>query len=559
MNMYNKPSRFTGASFKSIRIFCWIFGLVAGAFLTYSTRHYANSDAIIYMEMGEFLFKGDLRGIVNLTFSPLFAVLLGIGQLIFQTTPSNELIILSVVNFLCYGLALWSCDLMVISLGHGLNKNNDGDGLAIPWPDMALLIYGFFLIASLTLIRLRLTNPDMLILFWTCLGMALVLKIHAQNKRFLYFIALGVILAFGYMSKAVFFMFGPMLALVAGIAGGSLRSALPRIFVCLITMAVLSAPLVAALSYKKGSLTFGEGGRYIYAFEVAGQGEPIYEPEPLMEKPKVMVYSADEYGTRPKAFDVTFWGIGVKPLWRPMEHLGHALWNVWLIFEQNHWLAIILAWIVLLGLAGGFSLGGLRPLSSTLKLLAPGLWGMGLFCLIRMEPRYIAPFLFLTFAGLVTGLRYSPEKHVQKKVFKISIILVALLMAGILVQSIIDQTYSGLYQTKGKGSYKIRYEEFIAVKDLLISNGLKPGDTVAVIDNPPLYWARMAGVRVLGDVNGAEFLNTTPERRSEVIEKLKASDIKAIVAKNSQFKELTKESWLPAGTTGVYYVKFTGL
>ncbi len=558
MNMYNIPSRLTGASFKSTRTFFWIFGLLAGALLTYTTRHYANSDALIYMEMGEYLFKGDLWGIVNLTFSPLFAVLLGIGQLIFQTTPSNELIILSVVNFLCYGLALWSCDLMVLSLGREMNEITHGGRVTIPWPDMALLIYGFFLIASLTLIRLRLTNPDMLLLFWTCLGMALIFRIDEQNRRIIYFIALGAILALGYMSKAVFFMFGPMLALVAGIASGSLKKAIPRIFICLITMALLSAPLVAALSYKKGSLTFGEGGRYIYAFEVAGQGEPIYEPEPLMEKPKVMIYSADEHGTRPKAFDVTYWGIGVKPLWRPLEHLGRALWNVWLIFEQNHWLTIILAWIVVLGLVGGFSLGGFRPLSPTLKILAPGLWGIGLFCLIRMEPRYIAPFLFLTFVGLVTGLRYSPEKPVQRKVFKVSILLVVALMAGILIQSIVDQTYSGLYQTKGKGSYKIRYEEFIAVKDLLISNGLKPGDIVAVIDNPPLYWARMAGVRVLGDVNGAEFLNTTLKRRSEAIDKLKASNIKAIVAKDSQFKELTKEGWLPAGTTGAYYVKIIG-
>jgi hypothetical protein len=507
------------------------------------------------MEMGEALFKGEWAGIINLTFSPIFAVFLGLGQFILGTTPESELLDLRFVNFLCFLMAMAGCDFMVKSLGKALGKSYKEQPSPLPWPWLSGLIYGFFLIASLAMIRIRLTNPDMLILFWTCLGMAVILRINHGSETSNNFVYLGVINALGYLSKAFFFMFGPVMAIVAALSSPSGKRGAMGFIIAMITMLLLSAPLIAGLSYKKGALTYGEGGRHIYAFDIAGKGDPIYEPEPVVKYPKTLIFAADHIGTRPVAFDVTYFTVGYKPLWRAGEHFSHALSNVYLIFEQNEWLIVILVGLVFMGIAGGFSLGSIRPLSPQLSLLLCGLGGIGLFCLIRVAPRYVAPFVLLLFAGALSGLKFPIDRPKPRKFISRASLILGLFMAAVIGESIYDQTHSSLYAKGGRGSYQFRYEELISVKEYLLKEGLDKGHKVAVINNPPLYWARMAGLRVLGDIDQEEFLEASPEQRSNAINELDKNGFKAIVAKDGAMGRLDDEGWRLVPETKAYYVK----
>jgi hypothetical protein len=252
---------------------------------------------------------------------------------------------------------------------------------------------------------------------------------------------------------------------------------------------------------------------------------------------------------------VTYWTIGYKPLWRPIEHLSHSLKNIYLLFEQNEWLIVLVACLLAMILTGSFTLSALRPPSPQIRLLACGLWGLALFMLIRVEPRYVAPFMFLIFTGIISGVRYNEESPRQRKFINAAMVFMAVFMAGVLVQSMIDQTHSGLYAVGGKGSYKSRLEEIVKVKEFLLEKGLTKGDIVAVVGNPPLYWARMAGFRALGDVDEEEFLQATKEQRAKSIRALKKAGVKAIVAKNSQMEKLEEEGWTQAPGAKAYYIK----
>jgi hypothetical protein len=91
----------------------WVVGLTAGAILTYTTRYYLNGDGINYIEMGEALRHGWWSGLVNLTESPGYAFLLGLGQIVLNTNRLNELQLLKSVNFVCFVVAMAACELFV--------------------------------------------------------------------------------------------------------------------------------------------------------------------------------------------------------------------------------------------------------------------------------------------------------------------------------------------------------------------------------------------------------------------------------------------------------------
>ena len=91
----------------------WAVGLTAGAILTYTTRYYLNGDGINYIEMGEALRHGWWSGLVNLTESPGYAFLLGLGQIVLNTNRLNELQLLKSVNFVCFVVAMAACELFV--------------------------------------------------------------------------------------------------------------------------------------------------------------------------------------------------------------------------------------------------------------------------------------------------------------------------------------------------------------------------------------------------------------------------------------------------------------
>jgi len=85
-----------------IRILFWIVGPLAAGALTYTTRYFINGDAMTYIEIGESFVNGRFSALVNLTYSPIYPVLLGLTQSILKTNTLNEIKVLLTVNFFCF-------------------------------------------------------------------------------------------------------------------------------------------------------------------------------------------------------------------------------------------------------------------------------------------------------------------------------------------------------------------------------------------------------------------------------------------------------------------------
>jgi 4-amino-4-deoxy-L-arabinose transferase-like glycosyltransferase len=539
-----------------IRAAFWIIGILCGGIMAYTTRFFINGDAIVYVEMGEAFRRGDWSGLVNLTYSPGYPVLLGIAQGVLQTNPLNELPLLRLANFFCFVLTMGMCDLVMTIVKREVAHFSLAGETPLPLPITSALCYSMFLVASLVFVRIRLINPDMLI-FGIVLGcMAAILWIRENPEKYLRYGILGIVVGIGYLAKSFFFPFSPIFFALAGLCSGSLKKALPRILVAALCMLLVSAPLITSLSAKLGRFTYGELGRHIYAKFISGKGEPIY-PKILLEKPKTVSYVSDFTCTRPAGFDICYWHEGLKPDINMAAHLKVIPGNVWDIFEQTPWLFIMLLWFAAQWWQGSVRLGPIRPPSMFLLLMVTAVFGITFYSLVRMEPRYIAPYLFLGFVALALALRYpAGDEKVRRRTVTAAGLLIGffLVMVG---HSLVDQSIRGLHSTGKTLSYQSAYNEHLAVKDFLKKNGLKKGDYAGLVGEPPVYWGRMAGLKIVGEIeNENEFIESSPDQRKVAMDALKHVGVKALIAKGDRFSTLASEGWELAPHTTDYYVLF---
>jgi len=540
-------------SISRIRAIFWIIGPVLAAVLAYTTRYFVNSDAIAYIEIGEAIAAGRWRAVLNFTFSPAYAILLHVGHILLSTTPADELLWLKFVNFFCFLLAMGACELFLVQLRNQWGRWSAQGERVIPWAVVLAICYLMFLVAALVWIRVRLMNPDMLIFAIVLVCMSIIMWITRNPDRWLRYLFLGITAGLGYLAKSFFFIFSFVLLALSWFVSLSLMRALPRVVVGILAAAVVALPLVCGLSSLKGSFSYGEGGRFVYTLFIAGQGTPT-QPQSLNEYPAAMRYEFPEPVTHASGFDQCFWNMGVEPKFSHGKHIRYTLGNMLHIVVQSPWLLVVLLCIVLQGAKGSFRIGPVRPLSVTLMLLITGVCGTALFCMILMEPRYIAPFMFVGIVGMITAIRLPETEKAERSAMPFWLGVLGITLAGVVLYSAVDESLRSLYSTPTKISYREAYFEQVSVSNDLKKRGLERNDQVAIVFPLPVNWARMAGVKVVGEIlSAADFLAATPGQRAQATNALFRSGIKAVIAKGARFRELEREGWEPLGETRDYY------
>jgi len=581
----------------SVRAVFWIAGISCGIVLAYTTRFFINGDAMAYIEMAEALRNCRWDALANLTYSPGYPVILAAAQFLLQTDPMNELQVLRVANVVCLLTAMGACEFLMrgvrpylsalsrrpsrlfmvgqASRLSGLSRktsqedrqdacptiarevlhhetNRDGEE-PLPVPLVDALAYGMFLVASLVMVRVRLLNPDMLILAIVVLCAGILLRIREQPERFAWYAVLGAMCGAGYLVKSFFFTFAPVFFVMAGLCAASLKKAVQRVIVSMVVMLLVASPLIALLSHKAGRITYGELGKLAYAQFISGEGEP-FRPQRLHDAPAVFLYRSDTPETRPSGYDIAYWQEGFRPRIDMAAHAKLIAANVADFAGQVPWVALIVVWFGLMGWAGAVRLGSLHPPSPFFLLMLPALAGIGFYLLVHVESRYAGSFFFLAFVAMVSSLRRGSDTFSVRFTSAAGWVLVCF-FCGLVVHSGIDQSVRGLWTTGGKLSYQDAFREHVMVKDRLAAVGLGPGDEVGVIGAPPVNWARMARAKVTAEAPDADaFLASSTEARAAALDALRGAGIKAVVVKGGAFTRLAGEGWRLVGGTQDYYL-----
>lgn len=539
-----------------IRVAFWLSGMLLGIFLAYTNRHFLNTDGLTFIEMGEGLRHGEWDKLVNLACSPLFAVMLGAAQALFNTNPSSELPILKVVSLLNLGLAMAACDLFMRFVATELEARVSGPKKPIA-AGICVLVYAAFLVAALVWIKVRLVNPDMLVFGLILLSMTIVLWARMDPERYVPHLLLGVVGGVGYLTKTYLFVYAGVFFVLAGVASWPFRRAVPRVLAGVAAMLVVSSVLIVPLSVRLGRLSIGEAGSLAYTAAVAAQGTPIHQPERLHDNPTVLLYHYPAVCTDAMGFDIAYWSLGLKghvtvgtQLKTLAKNIGEAAVSCW-------WLLIaVVLWLGYLRTKGLVSFPRLWPPELWHFLLVPGVCGIGLFAMIHLETRYIAPFVFLVVTGILLYPRYALPVSGMSREIGYSIGMVLVFVLAMVGHSAVDQVTRGLVSADKRSSFQDAFDRSLRIKEFFQAHGIPPGSQVCVVGHPEIYWARIARVRISARISDeASFFTSSASDRASAVRALGKAGITAAVGKGQGFARFNDEGWVRIPGTGDYFAR----
>jgi hypothetical protein len=552
-NIVSDPNRWNAP----VRIGFWVFGALAAAILAYTTRHYVNGDAIAYLDMAEAFRERLWNEATLLGYSPGYSILLALFEYIVPTTPLNELFAVKFFNFVIFLAAMLACDFFVHRLTDEIQVGRERGPL--PSHVVKALVFSIFLVTSLIWVRIQIVAPDMLVFVFVLLSLSALLIIKRSPDRFVGFAFLGLTTGLGYICKTFFFPFSILLFALAALYCSSLKKAIPRILLSVGIMLILSAPVVISQSVKAGHVSIGEVGSYNYAYYVAGEGSPVHLPKLLHSDPDVLLYDQGTLSTFPHG-DPAYWAMGIKPVLNLRAQFNAIVKNVVDLITQI-WAPtlVMLVWFFSQFRNAELPIPRIRPPSIFLTLMVICLAGTGIYCLVSMEIRYVAAFLFLGFTALVIAPEYKISDFTKLNAFMIQVVLLVAFMMGMVIGFVVDQSHRALHYSAGKISHRGAFMEMIAVKDFLNDNHVGKQDKIAVFYpvNNKIYWAKMAGVRAVGEIMNVQgFLQSADIKRDEALDALKRVGVKAVVAKQPQFMGLVDEGWAKVPGASDYFVRF---
>jgi 4-amino-4-deoxy-L-arabinose transferase-like glycosyltransferase len=328
----------------------------------------------------------------------------------------------------------------------------------------------------------------------------------------------------------------------------------------LVVFGAVAGPYIAALSRQKHRFDFGDSGALNYAWYAGGVEKMHLEPwmtssfgpatvhlihpeQQLLASPGIYSYRAEPYGTYPDWFDTTFFNERIIPHLNQPVLLRRDMRNAVLIVRYlfNHPEAWVLL-LLLIALGARLRFGNWRRDNFWLPMIALGLAMWVLYGLVNVEERYVTLAYLVILLPLFAALR-APQPEVDEfgatpsswlpSASTAMIVLLAFLAAGESLRIALEQR---------------RYEvalphpwynpEMFGAAQSLQQLGVQPGDQVACMGYAAclnnIYWARLAGVRILTEVynpNGNLFAQWAGlPNRAQVFDVLRAQNAKVLVA-----------------------------
>lgn len=591
-----------GGPFAWLRPSLRIVVLGLGAFHAWvaARQQSMNEDGISYLDMGDACVRGDWEMALNAVWSPLYGCLLGGAGRIVEPGIAGELALVHAVNWVVFALALLAFELFWFREAGRLRagrtdpaspvasdaRQERGTQPEVGFSEPAWTLLGFTLFAwvGLVLIRIWAVTPDMLMAALLFLAAALWLRCGRGERPLAMPLALGAVLGLAYLAKAVMF---PLALVFVGtlLLTGPWRRALPRAALGLVAFLVVAGPWVAALSISKERATFGDAGRLTYLRYVNGLPYPHWKPEEaralgvpdhptrrVLRDPEVFEFASPVPGTYPPGYDPSYWYEGIEPRFDVREQVGAMASAASFYFDlfalrQGGPLGVV----ALLFWAG--HLANRRPTGEANRRAAGGAWrgappretarlrwgpavvacvALAAYAIVYVEGRYVGAFLVLLWASLLSAVRLPAGTRAHRWLVGAAGLIVlffGLQLAAFHAEGAARlvglptgaRAAAGTGQLAGPGGET----RPVALAREVRAAGLAPGEPIAFIGYAfGAYFARLAGLRIVAEVpwsQGERFWSLEPDRREEVLEKLRAAGAVAVVS------EFVPEGDPPAG------------
>jgi hypothetical protein len=508
-------------------------------------RYSMNPDGVSYLDVGDALVRRDWANAVNAYWSPLYAWILGVVVGEIRPSPKWEFPLVHAVNFAIFVGALLAFRFFLHSIlmfCHDQPADVETKGTeALPDWVIVLLGYSLFLWASLELVTLYDVSPDLLVLSCLCLTSGMMLRLR-RNPTLWSFAGVGLLFSLGYWAKAVLFPLGFVSLAFIYLWGHSSRSWRRGTAVTALAFVCASAPLITLLSRQKARFTFGESGKLAYAWLVSpqtlwrnwqgnppGSGTPVHPTRQLLGAPPLFEFDGPVHGTYPPWTDPSYWNEGLRWNFRMTPQVKVIVANfateISLLLRAQP--GLVVAVIVFALLSGAVWLAGLRELWPLVAI--PGA-AFGVYLPVLVESRYLAGAVVILFLTLFAAVRLRPAD--QKSAGYVAIAVFITMALGTADLTVRYATHRLAIPGSGPDS---AWQDVLAAEQLQ-KMGARPGDKVAVIgDGTGAYWARLAKLRIVAEVMGAnhgsaQFWSSSEEAKERVYAAFAGAGASLVVA-----------------------------
>ena len=565
----------------ALRTWLWLAAILLGGTQAWMSRYTLSThDSVSYLDIADAYLRADWHAALNAHWSPLYSWLLALTLGVLEPTPYWELAAVKALDFLIYLGALVAFDFFLRALVAHNHRQVERDNLGrFLWvPDWVWIVSGYFLFfwSSLRWTTLYSDTPDLCTAMFVYLAAGILLRARSGADGWLTYLVLGVVLALAYLSKTALLPISVAFLGAAMFSAGSVRRAFPRVLLAGLTLALVSAPFITALSAKEGRFTFGDAGRYVYAtFVNPGRtvidmlhwqgdepefGTPTHTTREIHDSPPVFEFSTPIAGSYPPWYDPSYWHAGIKTRFDLKQQTKVVAKN--LLFAWTTFLGA-LAFVYLALIIGGDRVRhSLAALKANVVVLIPAAAGLLVYLVatdlpksdIPTQPamRYIAPFAVLLFAGVFSSVRLRDSEESRRWLTGVTLAAVAV-VGSTLVASL---AWDRMTNTRIRGEH-VDWETAAGLADL----GIGPGDAIAHLGwEDTLYWARLAKVRIVAEIPGTpgetDFWSQTAQGRADALLAMERTGAKAVVAgsKNKKPASAAAEGWqtIAGGKVHVY-------
>jgi hypothetical protein len=552
--MEQVPTRKTSVSkangqLHRLRALCWLLAILIGAIHAWAaaSAYSMNEDGISYLDMGDAFLRGDWSMAINTVWSPLYSWILGLTMHILKPAIRWEFPVVHMVNFLIYISTLVCFDFFwrqVMNSRQGVSpgfSENDVVGL----PKWALLVIGYtlFIWSSLNLINIWAVTPDMCLAAFLYLTAGLILLIRNGSATWSTYVLLGLILGLGYLTKAAMFPLSFVFLIIVFFSSPDLRQVKLPLLATVLIFLLISGSFIAILSNAKGRLTFSDAGKITYIRyvnnmpyphwqgEMPDNGIPLHPTRKVFDNPPIYEFGRPIGGTYPVSYDPSYWYEGAVAQFKLKQQtkliISSALFYLDFFFNQQ---GIMVAAIFILFMMSRWQQLSVTNILREWGLVICSLAAFGMYALVYVENRYIAGFVVIFWADLLTKVRLVESRLTKKLASVTSIVMFIFLIVQIGAFNLegFNALAFNVNAFKGKQTAKPATSQIRSpswpgeVAEELHRLKLESGDGVAVIGYAfNSYWARLARLKIVAEMFNWEadaFWRGTPSFQSQVID-----------------------------------------
>lgn len=465
-----------------------------------------NADGIAYLDIGDAYFHADWANAINAVWSPLYSWILGLVNFIVQPSMQWEFAVVHIVNFVIYLFALLSFEFMWSNV-----REQKTTSLSAPlWWALGYLL---FIWTSLSLIQIWSVTPDMLMAGFVLLAAGLIAKIRAGANNLRFFLALGLILGLGYLSKTFMFSFALVFLALTWLVQKRTRSATVKTLLVASVFLLISLPFIWLISNAKGKITIGEAGTVTFVRHVIGipyphwQGDallglmPLHPSRIIHESPRVYEFGDPIDGTYPIATDPSYWYEGIEPHFEfdslLARLLSSSLVYAELFFQRQGILVTCVLAMYIMGQRGSYTIW---EILQRWALVIPAVVTFGLYAAILVEGRYIGVFILLFWTDILANVRLPDTSNNGTWLNVLNGIALLGLLANIAMFNL--DGFKRLNPTINSAEQTAPPAKPLEVAQTLHNLGIDQGDTVGVIGYAyDSFWARLARVKIVAEMS----------------------------------------------------------